>query len=103
MNLSELFATRTCIRLVDALLAHPERTYMQSILLRELGVAPATFRRALRDLARLSVVHVDARFGMKVVSLNGENELAEALLDFYRRLQRVSSVSGASDTLAQSQ
>jgi len=33
---------------------------------------------------------------MAVVSLNGESELAEALLDFYSRLRRVSSVSSGS-------
>ena len=40
---------------------------------------------------------------MVVVSLNGESELTEALLDFYRLLRHVPSVSSGSGAFAQSQ
>mgnify|MGYP001138955024 CR=1 FL=1 len=87
MNLHELFPTRTTIRLLDLLLTHPDRMYFQSIIVEELGVAPATLRHALQHLTRLGIVDVDARFTVKVISLNRENALVQTLQTLSDRLR----------------
>ena len=88
MKLLDVFPTRTCLRLVDFFLANPGKPYMQSILVKELGIAPATARRTIAFLVELGMLSVDPRFSfVKVIEFNERSEVAQALLDFYKRLQ----------------
>jgi DNA-binding GntR family transcriptional regulator len=70
-------------------MASPDRVYTQAMLVSRLGLGKRTVRDAVNRLAALGALDVDARFGMKLVSLDTESALGRALQVFYRSLSDI--------------
>jgi Mn-dependent DtxR family transcriptional regulator len=87
MRLVDVFSTRTACAMLDCLLSHPDKPFLQSWLAEVLGVDPRAVQRAAIRLAALGFITVDARFTAgKVISLRGDTSLGAALLAFHRLL-----------------
>jgi len=84
MRLVDIFSTRTACALLDYLLSHPDKTFLQSWLAEALGVDPRAVQRAATRLARAGFVTVDVKFPEvgKVITLNQGAEHVKALTAF---------------------
>jgi DNA-binding IclR family transcriptional regulator len=92
MKLTELFPTRTSLRLLDLLLKHPRGVASQNILADQLGVAPITLRRTLKRLEALGLVNVDVNpvgVGIKAVTFNRDSKAGRALVKLHRAVRRL--------------
>lgn len=83
MRLQDIYNTASTAKLLDLLLANPNAVYFQADLARGLDLDKGTVRRAVRHLAVLGLIDIDARFQVKVVSLKTESEAGKALLAFH--------------------
>jgi len=84
MRLVDVFSTRTACALLDYLLSHPDKTFLQSWL----DVDPRAVQRAARRLAALGLITVDTSFSVgKVIALNVDTEAVKALRAFYRSIR----------------
>lgn len=88
MRLTDIFQSKAQTRLVEYLLENRSKVFNQSTLARFLDCSPSTIARIIEPLVAARIIAYE-RFnqGMKVLSLNIEDERTKVLLEFYERLK----------------
>jgi DNA-binding MarR family transcriptional regulator len=88
VRLTDIFQSKAQTRLVEYLLENRSKVFNQSTLARFLDCSPSTIARIIEPLVAARIIAYE-RFnqGMKVLSLNIEDERTKVLLEFYERLK----------------
>lgn len=87
-RLTDIFQSKAQTRLIEYLLENRSRVFNQSTLARFLDCSPSTVARIIEPLVAAGIIAYE-RFnqGMKVLSLNLEDDKTKLLLEFYERLK----------------
>ncbi len=87
VNLTEIFASKAQVKLVEYMLNNKDKVFNQSFLASTLNLSPSTIARVIEPLIKQGILKYD-RFGggMKILSLNLEDQKTRLLLDFKERL-----------------
>lgn len=88
LKLSEVFQSKAQVRLLEYLLENSgkQRVFNQASLANLLGLSPSTIARIVDPLINEKILLYE-RFerGMKIFTLNEENERTRALMEFHKR------------------
>ena len=89
-KLSDVFQSKAQVKLLEYLLdnAGAQRVFNQATLANLLGLSPSTIARIVEPLIKQKIVLYE-RFGkgMKIFTLNEDDEKTRALIEFYRKLK----------------
>lgn len=87
-RLVDIFQSKAQTRLIEYLLDNRNRVFNQATLARFLDCSPSTVARIIEPLVAARIVAYE-RFnqGMKVLSLNLEDETTRLLLEFHEKLK----------------
>ena len=87
-RLTDIFQSRTQVRLVEHLLDNPGKVFNQSTLAGFLEVSPSTVARIIEPLVRHGVVLFDRyEGGMKILALNQDSQKTKALMNLNEALK----------------
>ena len=91
-KLVDVFQSKAQVRLLEYLLEHAgsQRVFSQATLANFLVMSPSTIARIVEPLVREKIILYE-RFdqGMKIFTLNENEEKTKILIDFYRRLKEL--------------
>ncbi len=88
VRLTDIFQSKAQTRLVEYMLENRSKVFNQSTLARFLDCSPSTVARIIEPLIEAHIIAYE-RFnqGMKVLSLNVDDERTKLLLEFYEKLR----------------
>jgi len=88
VRLTDIFQSRAQTKLVEYILENRSRVFNQSTLARFLDCSPSTVARIIEPLIASRIITYE-RFnqGMKVLSLNVDDERTRLLLEFHEKLK----------------
>lgn len=89
-RLTEIFQSKTQVKLLEYLLENRQKVFNQATLARFLEVSPSTVARIIEPLIKQKILLYE-RFerGMKLLALNQEEEKTKTLLEFYEKLRNM--------------
>lgn len=93
MDIEEIFATHLQVRLIRIFLENPSKLYSCTKLARVLGSSPSAIISRLRQLKQLGLIKVIQISRVKLYKLNIDSPLANLLLDFYRKLKKITQTN----------
>lgn len=88
MRLTDIFRSKSQTRLIEYMLENKSKVFNQSTLARFLDCSPSTVARIIEPLIGARIITYD-RFnqGMKVLSLNIDDERTKLLVEFHEKLK----------------
>ena len=92
MSLTYIFGDTTLIRFLEALLEHPDMTLTLSEWATKAGIANSSMSRIYPELIKKKIIVVAGTINnMKLVQLNKEEPIVEALMKFYAEIKKLIS------------
>ncbi|MDW8033943.1 MAG: winged helix-turn-helix domain-containing protein [Nitrososphaerota archaeon] len=88
MKLSEVFASRVQVRVLEELLNAPNTIFTQIELARRAGCSSSSVDRALKKLEKLGIVRMEKLSVNKIVALNFNNRIVSLLIQFNRDVKK---------------
>jgi len=90
VKLTDLFTSKAQVKLIGYMLDNKDRVFNQSFLASTLDLSPSTIARIIEPLAKQGILKYE-RFGggMKILSLNAEEQKTRMLLEFNEKLKRL--------------
>ncbi|MEM3660986.1 MAG: helix-turn-helix domain-containing protein [Thermoproteota archaeon] len=88
MRLSEVFASRVQVRVLEELLNAPHTIFTQVELARRAGCSSSSVDRALKNLLRLGLIRIERLSANKIVALNLNSRVVSLLIQFNRDVKK---------------
>lgn len=89
MRLSDVFASRVQVRVLEVLLSTPRSIFTQIELARRAGCSSSSVDRALRNLMRFGLIRTEKLSVNKIVALNLNSRVVSLLIQFNRDMKKV--------------
>jgi len=88
VKLTDIFQSKAQTKLIEYMLENRSKVFNQSTLARFLDCSPSTVARIIEPLIEARIIEYE-RFnqGMKVLSLNTDDEKTKLLLEFHEKLK----------------